>query len=350
MKYLIILLCACEGLTSSSQPNVSVLKRTDEGCFSLMTPDAPVASELGVTDVCPYLSEPQLIAAVDYVEVVVDYGADVAFAGDTHAPPPNIALTIDGGPGDAQIVLSGEQRIGSRAFFVATFHVPPTLSTDVRIAAGVNPGFHTDVPVTFSILPTPVDLSLVNCTQGTGCDLIGGVGRAQLKVVVPGDVAQVVQLHGTIDGQPQLDPLPPVTTQTLGNHTEALAQIPIPAAHEGAVWNIGGQIYATQTAEVTAVIHAPTILSALTCGASCAAGSSTGLVIGAPNGITPLSARIDTSLDGVPQIVGATAPLVENANGTATGQLALTAPGAGTWQIDVHVAGYAAPSIVTTVH
>lgn len=353
-RYLAVLvLTACEGLTVSSQPRVSVLKRTNDGCFSLMTQDAPVASELGISDICPYLSEPLLLAGVDYVEVVVDYGPEVAFSGDTHAPAPDIAITIDGGPSDVRIVQSGEQRVDARAFFVATFHTPPVLSTDVRIAAGVNPGFHSEVPITFSILATPVDLSIVNCPQGTGCMLTGGVGRASLRVVVPGDVPQVVALRGTLDGTPQADPLPPVTTQPVGNHTEVIAPIPIPAAHDGAQWAIGAQIYTTQTAQVTATIAAPMITSALSCGSTCALATNqaVGLAVGAPNGITPLEALVDTAVNGIPQLVHATVPLAETANGTATGQLALRAPAtAGSWQIDVHVAGYAAASIVTTVH
>src|SRR5204863_10086875 len=139
---------------------------------------------------------------------------------------------------------------------------------------------------------------------GSACELTGGVGRARLRVVVPGDVPQVVALHGAIDGTPQLDRLPSVSTQPLGDHTEIVAPVPVPAAHDGAIWAIGAQIYATQTAAVSATIHAPTIASKLTCGSACSVGQATGLQITAPAQIQPLQARVDTTLDGVPQIGG----------------------------------------------
>jgi hypothetical protein len=41
--------------------------------------------------------------------------------------------------------------------------------------------------------------------------------------------------------------------------------------------------------------------------------------------------------------------LVSGADGNATGVLALDAPAAGTWTIDVTVAGYSAATIVETV-
>ena len=78
--------------------------------------------------------------------------------------------------------------------------------------------------------------------------------------------------------------------------------------------------------------------------------TSVGLTISAPAQITPLQAIVDTRIDGVPQLVAAPVQLVVSSDGTATGLLALPTPGTtGTWQVDVSVAGYTAPSIVTQI-
>jgi hypothetical protein len=74
------------------------------------------------------------------------------------------------------------------------------------------------------------------------------------------------------------------------------------------------------------------------------------LTIIAPAQIRPNEARVSTYLDGVPQVIVAPVELVQNANGTSQGLLALRTPNeTGTWEIVVTVAGYGAPAIVTTI-
>ena len=100
------------------------------------------------------------------------------------------------------------------------------------------------------------------------------------------------------------------------------------------------------------MIRAPEITARLTCGTTCslASGDPIGLEILAPSQIRPLEALVTTRLDGNPQLVSVRVPLEQRADGTALGLLGLMAPAeSGSWQIDVTVAGYAAPTIVTTV-
>jgi hypothetical protein len=55
-------------------------------------------------------------------------------------------------------------------------------------------------------------------------------------------------------------------------------------------------------------------------------------------------------IDGVPQVIAAPVELIQQADGTSQGLLALRSPPAtGQWQINVTVAGYPAPAIVTTI-
>ena len=93
MKYaplLCLALAACDsGITADAQPIVSVLKQ-DGGCFALITDDTPVSPTLGVSGNCNYKGSPYLLAGLDLIEVVIDYGEDVDFAGTATAPTPNV--------------------------------------------------------------------------------------------------------------------------------------------------------------------------------------------------------------------------------------------------------------------
>ena len=352
-RYLLpLILCGCEGLTTAPEPAVSALVRTPDGCFALMTPSTPVAPTLGVANQCSYRASTQLVAGIDLVELVIDYGPDVEFAASTPAPPPTVTVSVEGAAIDLPIEISDEHRVGSRAYFIATFHAPDTPSNDVEITAGVNSGFRTTLPVVFVTTAAQVELDMVDCTPGQPCELAGAVGNAHVRVVLPGTVPQTVQLHESLAGVPQPDPIAPVTTAVVGDHTEALAAVPIPAAADGALLVLSTSLDGGPVTVATATIRAPTITMHLSCDPSCslAAGDAVGLEIDAPGLIRPLQAYVDTALDGTPQIIAAPVALFPQASGVAIGNLALHAPATpGTWQIDASVAGYAAPAIVTTV-
>jgi len=350
---LLLTLCACEGLTSAPQPLVSALVHTDDGCFALMTPNTPVASTLGVADLCTYRAPSRLLAGIDLVELVVDYGPDVSFSSSTAAPPPNITITVDGSAVDVDLALSYEHRVGDRAYFIATFHAPATPSSDVQITAGVNSGFTTTVPIIFSTVAPAVDLELLECMRGQACALDGAVGDAHVRLALPGTVPTAIQIHEQLGGIMEHDPIPPVTTVITADHTEVTAAVPVPAAPEGTLLVLYASLDGGAPTSASATIRAPQIIAHLSCDPSCdlAAGDAVGVEIDAPALIRPLQASLDTRLDGTPQVVGAAVELAPQATGLAIGTLALHAPATpGAWQIDVSVAGYAAPSIVTAVH
>lgn len=347
-----LLLCACEGLTSAPEPAVSALVRTTDGCFALMTPQTPVSPTLGVADLCTYAGSTQLLAGIDLVELVIDYGPDVSFAASSQAPAPTVTVAVDGAAADVPIAISDEHRVGDRAYFVATFYAPGTPSHDVQITAGVNPGFRTTVPEVFSVLPAQVEIDILDCAPGQICELPGAVGNAHVRVSLPGLVPQTVTLHEQLAGVVQPDPLPPITTAVALDHTEAVAALPVPAAPDGTVLVLSTSLDGGATSTISALIRAPMISAHLSCEPSCslAAGDPVGLEIDAPALIHPLQALVGTSLDGVPQLVAAPVALLPESN-SSVGMLALTAPAQpGAWEIVATVAGYAAPAIVTTVH
>jgi hypothetical protein len=354
MKQVLVIaaICGCTGgLTSDPQPIVSVLKQ-DGDCFALMTPDSPIAPALGVSGTCGYLAHPTLYAGVDFVEVVVDYGPDVLFAGTTVAPRPDVVVTVDGMPSAEPVEVSDEYRVGGRAFFIATFDAPKQASRDVRVTAGVNAGFQTIVPIVFTTTTPPVGLRLLDCPPNTPCTLPGATGSAHLFISVPGTKSHFVTIHSILDGITQPDPIPPVQTLRVLSHSEATTAVPIPAVVPNTAWTLVAQLGESQGSEVSATIVAPPLAATLSCGTACnlSTGDAVGLDIVAPAGIRPLEALVDTRIDGVPQLVGVRVPLVQRADGTAAGAFALTAPATpGMWQIDVSVAGYRAPAVMTAV-
>lgn len=178
---------ACEA-PAPVTPILSVLKRTDS-CFALMTPDNPVPAELAVPNVCDTETFPTLFAGVDLVEVVIDYGPDVDFAATTVAPTPTVDVVVDGVARDVHVDISPEQRLGTRAFFLATFRAPAGSSTDVRIAAGAGEGFRTESPTIFTTVPPPIALALAECQPGLACALTGAVGQVHATISIPGDIA-----------------------------------------------------------------------------------------------------------------------------------------------------------------
>src|ERR1041385_4555616 len=315
-------LAACEsGLTADAQPSVSVLKQ-DGGCFALVTADTPVPQSLGVSGTCNYRAEPRLLAGVDLIEVVIDYGEDIDFAGTTTAPTPNVDITVDGVHADVPIDISPEQRVGSRASLIATFYAPTTISSDVRLSVGVNSGFQTLVPIVFTTISPPVSLSLFECPQGTICEVPGAVGSVHIALAVPGSVSQSIAIHSLLDGVPQPDPIPPVKTAPTQGMTEAVTAIPVPAARDHTQWTIRAQLGESTPVQVFATIRTPELHTLLTCPSGCATlgpDEPAGLTIIAPAQIRPLEARVDTLLDGVPQVIAAPVELVQRADGTSQG-------------------------------
>jgi hypothetical protein len=291
-----------------------------------------------------------MLAGIDFVEVVVDYGPDVPFSGSTISPRPNVVVTVDGVTVDEPITVSDEFRVGERAYYIATFRAPARASTDVRISAGVNAGFQTIVPEVFTITKPTVALTLLECPTGI-CDVPGSTGSIHVHLAVAGTVTQHVTIHSALDGIPQPDPVPPIRTFANNNRTENTSAIPIPNAPDGTLWTISAQVDGGPLSEVRAIIRKPNINTELTCGTVCAlsAGDPVGLEIVTPAGIRPLEALVTTRVDGIPQLVDVRVPLQTRADGTAHGTLGLLAAGPGAWQIDVTVAGYSASTIVTQV-
>ncbi|MCX5748246.1 MAG: hypothetical protein NT062_37820 [Proteobacteria bacterium] len=339
-------LAACEA-PAPRTPILSVLRRAD-ACFALMTPDNPVPAELGVESVCADPTFPTILASVDLALVVIDYGPDVEFETTTVAPPPELAVAIDGVVTAVDAAISSEQRVGDRAYYLATFRAPGAPSTDVRIAAGAGPGFWTESPTVFAIVPPPITFDLAECAGGVSCTRTASVGQLHARVALPGDVALPIAIHQELDQLALPDPVPATLPTPVDGASVANLAIDVPAVAPGAAttrWSLVAQVGTSTSAPVVITLAPPALTANLSsCGAPCtvARGTSVGLTITAPAGIHPARALVTTRIGGVPQLVAAPVDLVDG-----VGLLTLIAPtnAIGAWQIDVTVAGYAAPSI-----
>ena len=350
MKRLLLLaLCACEGLTTPPKPALSVLRRMPEGCFAPLTTSTPVAPDIQLDGLCSYQASPMLMAGVDEAVIVVDYGADVELDTTTAVPPPVMTMTIDGAVSSTPISISDPQRIGARAYFLATLRAPEVLSQNVEISAQVNAGFATSLFDVFSLVPAPMNLTFAECPEPMACELPGAVGDAHVQISVTGEVEQTVTVRTAIDGIEQPDAIVVDTHPGAGTSTATVA-VPVPQAHDHAMWTVSAQLPVGPAPSISALINAPQIATRLSCAPACslAPGDPVGLEISAPAGIRATQALVTTRVDGVPQLVAEPVTLAPGQDAT-TGALALHAPSSGTWTIDVSVAGYSAPAIVQPI-
>lgn len=334
--------------TVAPAPAVSALRKTKDGCFSVMTPTMPDPM-LGLTDVCGTATT-ALNAAVDLVELVIDYGA-LDVAASSVPPAPVISVSIDGTQVATTAALSPLQRVHDHLFYLATFHAPAAISSNMRISVATV-GTGTPLETVFSTVPPMPTIDVVECPGTGACEVRGAVGIVHLHVTVPGDVPQQVVFHSYFDGVPGPEPAVPVMT-TVGNGvTEKTVEIPVPAAADGTTWSLEAQVGPAHAPPIPITVRKPAVLATLsctTCGVS--SGTSVGLTVTAPKDIREHTAIYSTQLDGVPQISNATLDLTSLDVGAATvsNTVTLTAPAPGTWTIKVSVAGYFANTIVAHV-
>jgi hypothetical protein len=333
--------------TERPDATVSVLRRTETGCFEVINGVTP-SSDLSLPATCGSSTGP-FYAAVDYLEILIDYGA-IDDLGAVTVPSPTVSLSVDGADTTAGITVSPLQRAGHHIFFVATMHAPSTPSNNVLVRTSLGVG----APLTFTFATTtpPITVDVVECSTPGTCDVVGAVDTVNMRVSVPGDVPQTIALHSTVGGVLQSDPVSPMTTKLVGGHTEVTFPIPVPPAPDGTAWSLDAQLADTHESSPAMTIRQPTITATLTASGTIATGSTVGLTVSAPQNIRPQQASYSTFLDASPIALGSTLPLVDPgpSNKTISGSTSLTAPAkAGTWTINVSVAGYKAQSLSLNV-
>lgn len=354
----IVALGACESPPATPLSRVSVL-RYDPAlkCYANMTgTDAPVDPALKAPNMCP-ASAPDtvILAGIDRLAVLVDYGPGIEFEPTATVPAPTVVVSVDGQSSSVAIQVSPVQFApGGRAYFLATFSAPSTPSTNVGVAVSVAPGFSFTVPTRFEIRAAKPTIAVTGCPAPGPCTVTAGVGAAQLTVTAPGAVPQQIAFRSLVDGIEQPDTIPAVLTKAAGDHTEGVANFPVPIAAAGSTWVIEADLGPERSSTAAMTLAAPKITAVLACKEPCtfSQGASTAVTVTAPKAIRATQAAITAGLDGVPQVTGATINLssVDVTAGTVFGQLPLSAPTKpGLWSIDVSVAGYHAQTILVPV-
>ncbi|WP_437672431.1 hypothetical protein [Sorangium sp. So ce131] len=331
---------------------IAVQKQTSDGCYATMTGE-PAPSALRLPS-CGSTAPAELISGADRVRVIVDY--DVPFAEAAAAPSPTLRVMLDGV--ETPTGASNETQIqGDRRWSVSTFIVPARPADELRISVETPSGYSGNVPESFKLKPPVVDVNVAQCPADGLCEMLGGVGSAQVELRVPGSVTQSVALTSSVDGIEEPAEHVVDTKRREPGVTVGVAELRVPVAEDAATWTLTARLGAGVYAARPITLRAPPIRASIGCTSPCEvkAGSTVGLTVTAPLSIHATQAVVRTAVDGVPGIVGATLDLNQRDVGarTLSGVQTLTVPtpkGDGAaWQIDVNVAGYAAQSILATI-
>lgn len=107
-----------------------------------------------------------LVAGVDRVRVIVDYGPNIDFSPSATIPTPTIGVLVDGQPASVNVQLSSPQRgTDERVYFIAEFAAPSALTRNLTISASVDSSFQWQVPVVFETRSVAPALSVLRRTS-----------------------------------------------------------------------------------------------------------------------------------------------------------------------------------------
>ena len=262
---------ACDGDPASSddaddhQLVVSV-QRWDEArqCFATISQAVP-DPELGLRGSCEgdgALSA--VIAGVDRLRIVIDYGTSVRISAATKLPAPTLALLFDGAPSMVAPRFGEMQRAGKHLFFLATYDVPLIDANELVIAAEAVPDFRDETPESFAVAQPSARVEIEGCAAG-GCGFVGGVQAARVVVTIPSREPQPVTLRSHLaDGSRETTRT--LTTARIGETlTRVVTTVDTPLVGAPATWVLEAH-WRTQTTTTTVALARPTLaLEVLQC-------------------------------------------------------------------------------------
>jgi hypothetical protein len=262
---LVILLVAagCDDLSSRSGPTVSVLRQTRGACFELMAGPRPPAG-MGGEPCSAVTTNTKLIAGLDVVQLVIDYGA-IDVPASAIIPPPMPSLQLDGVATTPAPNVQPEPPLDGHTYFLAYATAPTTLSNHVQITVPVVAGYGAAVPTIFQTVDAPITASLLvkapaGCFTPVGAAPSAELGLANLCTPPPADpvapitagldTIMLVVDYGVLDIPDSATIPPPSLTLSVDGVPQPGALTP-DALHASA----SGRRY------VTAVSHAPATAS-----------------------------------------------------------------------------------------
>lgn len=330
----------------------------EQQCWATMT-EATVDPALAVPgEECAGTVEPQLTAGADRVRAIIDYG-DLSFTPGTTVPPPTLTMTLDGVETPTGASLESPPRRDGRAYFVATFTAPLKAAAEMKLKASAAEGFAYAVPETFHVDAASVGISVEQCAPDAPCELVGGVGSAVVSVVVPGTTTQEVTVTSTIDdvAQPGERVIVAKTQDVMGGEPIMIGRdfVNVPAEHDGALWQLTARFGIATGVSPVILLRSPSISASIACGAPCEviAKSSVSLVVSAPAKSQFHEALVSAMVNNAPVASGVVVPLnvLDINTDRLSGTLSLAVPDAPgkTWQIDVTVGPYRAPTVLAVI-
>ncbi len=268
-----------------------------------------------------------------------------------------LSWTLDGVLSTQNVILerSHSDSLGPISQKVVSVPVPAAPPNTSWVIEG-RLGPSVDQAAVITIDSAPLAISVDGCAAETLCEKTANTGTAVVHATGLGGPEQSVTLSTTIDGvvQPGTRTIVLSEPATLQGRAAATGfdHVPIPAAAEGARWQLAGRLGFAAGRSQEIVLHSPVIALEATCGSNCTlrAGSSVTVRVTAPIESLTKQAALSTSVNGVIGLAGATINLsvVDRNNQIISGTQNLPVPDVpgATWALDASVGGYSAPTLV----
>ncbi len=212
---------------------VSVQKQTPAGCYATIDGTTP-APELGL-DPCT-TDAPGIVAGLDRLRFVIDYGQGVDVSAGTEVPEPDVVVTLGGNASPVGVRFEPVDRIGERVHFLALYDVPAVAASGLQVAVEAAPDL-TGVTKPLPVALPKAAVRVQDCPS-MPCTLEGGATSASVEVTIPSRTGQEVSLRSTLRGIARNDARD-LTTVTVGEGITAVtATMEIPFVDEPGVWTI----------------------------------------------------------------------------------------------------------------
>lgn len=196
-----------------------------------------------------------ILAGVDTLRIVVDYGTGLRISDATVLPDPKVSITFDGQAPTATPHLGHMQREQGHLFFLATYDVPLAIADEVRISAEAVADYRAEADVFAVIYPTPV-IRIQNC--GAACTLTGGADTATVEVSVPSRTAQPITIRTSLDDV-AYGSVRDITTDVVGEvSTAKVTTIEAPLVDKASRWKVEAT-WLTQHASIEVALSVPEI-------------------------------------------------------------------------------------------
>jgi hypothetical protein len=306
------------------------------------------AAKLELPGFCDAKAAPSIAGGVDRLRVVTVYNLDLE--SDATVEPPALTLRVDGV--EVETAFAHEQRRTRDRLVVLSSFYAPVRGGDLGITISAGAGLESHLPSQGAQLALHTATLRLTEICDEPCTRTGGVGTLPVEIALPSHAPATAMITTTLGGVPQAEGRM-VALMQRGDEIVGRDFVPVPASTKS--WQLTARVGDLEQPGrmITLVAPAPAA-SLIGCASTCdvTAGSKRTLRVVAPREIVDRNALVSTYVNGVPALVNVSFPLgTEDLSAdTVEGVRELDVPAANaTWQIDVRVSGFPAPSLTPTV-